>query len=460
MKHPVHVIAVVLVVLTGACEMPPDTRREPDGGASAARLTLLWTGAIEGELHPCKCPATPFGGLARLASLIDQELADDPDALLVDLGDFAGDPIEGAAVDEGIARRERAWITLEALGLMGFRAIVPGERDLTLGVERLLAATRDAGIELLGTNLWRGGPDEPLGLTVLTVETSVGSVALLSVTAPLDEHQLRAAEQGHGRPLVVLEPIPALRLALESVTQRAVLVLLLVHGPTDWARDLLAQVDGVDLCLVAHDSDGPDAPEQIGDSYLITTGHQGHYLGRLQLELREGGGAGIGGSALPVIETVGERSEVAAVVQSLEARQEEAQRALDEANEGRSHPSGAEYIGFSRCGACHAEQANSWYSSPHIDAFHALQQVGWHIEPECFECHTTGFGYAGGFLDRQRTPTLAGVTCEACHGPGDECEGRDRAAIEEATCRACHTSDTSPDFELETWLALVRHGAL
>jgi 2',3'-cyclic-nucleotide 2'-phosphodiesterase (5'-nucleotidase family) len=453
MRNALHPIAVALAAAV-ACEMPPDTR--PDVGVATADLTVLWTGAIEGELYPCSCPHTPYGGLARLASVIETELAADPSALLIDLGDFAGDPIEGAVVDEMIARRERAWITLETLGMMGYRALVPGERDLTLGVDRLQDAAREAGIDLLSTNLWRGEPAEPLGLTEMTIDTDVGPVALLSITAPPDPDQVAAAEQGHGRPLDVLEPVPALRLALRSVTPRAALVLLLAHGPTTWARDLLAQVEGVDLCIVAHDDDDPAIPIEVGDSVLVTTGRRGHALGRLRLRVRSDGGAGIGGAAVAVVEDAGEDPEVAAVVETIGRRQEDAQRALDEANEGASHPSGYEYVGFSRCGPCHGDQASAWYASPHIDAFHALQQIGWHVEPECFECHTTGFGFAGGFVDRQLTPTLAGVTCEACHGPGEECEGRDRAPVED-TCRGCHTADTAPAFDFESSLAQVRH---
>ena len=444
---------LALIVAFG-CEMPPDERVEP----ASATFTLLWTGAITGELDPCDCPYTPFGGLPRLSNAIDQELEYDREALLIDLGDFAGDVVEDSEVDGAIARRERAWLVLEAMGLMGYQALLPGERDLTLGVEDLVDATAGEGIDILGTNLWLGDPDEPLGLTEIRVDTAAGAAALISISEPLDQDELDAAERGHDRPLEVLEPVPALSLAIESARSWAMFVILVAHGPTDWATDLLTQVEGVDLCLVAHHGDGPGDPVAVGDSFLLTTGENGKYLNRLRITLYETGGASIGGAKIEVVEEYGEDPVVVELVENLAEREENAQRALDDANEEAEHPSGQDYVGYSSCGTCHSEQANSWYSTPHIDAFHELQRIGLHIESECFQCHTTGFGYRGGFTSRNATPGLSGVTCEACHGPGDEeCEGSGRVQVDETTCRACHTDATSPEFDFETWVPRIRH---
>jgi Zn-finger protein len=92
------------------------------------------------------------------------------------------------------------------------------------------------------------------------------------------------------------------------------------------------------------------------------------------------------------------------------------------------------------CRACHEGEFQAWSNTTHARAsfdpiFQVyLQQVE---EPgECFACHTTGYNaITGQFM-------LAGVTCEACHGPYRDGHPQESMAIATSTdlCGACHTS--------------------
>lgn len=80
-------------------------------------------------------------------------------------------------------------------------------------------------------------------------------------------------------------------------------------------------------------------------------------------------------------------------------------------------PEGQEYTGAKRCASCHFEQYMQWSKTPHAKALQLLP-AKYAKDPKCLECHTTGFGEPSGFKDAATSAALAGVSCEACHGPG------------------------------------------
>ena len=93
-----------------------------------------------------------------------------------------------------------------------------------------------------------------------------------------------------------------------------------------------------------------------------------------------------------------------------------------------------------RCRECHEAEFKAWSNTTHARAsFDPIFQVYLQQaeEPgECFACHTTGYNaITGQFM-------LAGVTCEACHGPYREGHPEESMVIatSEDLCGTCHPS--------------------
>ena len=99
------------------------------------------------------------------------------------------------------------------------------------------------------------------------------------------------------------------------------------------------------------------------------------------------------------------------------------------------------YVGADKCKMCHKTEYNSWLETGHAkttEKAKASTERKW--GPDCLKCHATNSDEA-----------LAGVQCEACHGPGSEYKNmkvmKDRAAAvaaglvvpTQATCDGCHT---------------------
>jgi len=112
------------------------------------------------------------------------------------------------------------------------------------------------------------------------------------------------------------------------------------------------------------------------------------------------------------------------------------------------------YIGSERCATCHNNIHNDWANTLHSQAYEALEKIGQEKNAECVSCHTVGYGDTGGWVDRATTNDLAGVGCEACHGPAQEHAMnvsdkslRPTINISASVCGKCHTGDHQPNFD-------------
>jgi hypothetical protein len=108
-------------------------------------------------------------------------------------------------------------------------------------------------------------------------------------------------------------------------------------------------------------------------------------------------------------------------------------------------PAKPEYVGADNCKKCHLKHHKSWKATAMAKTFEALKPdqavekkkaasldpaKDFTKDPKCLACHTTGYGTPTGYpappaegkawteAEQQRATRLAGVTCEACHGPG------------------------------------------
>ncbi len=93
-----------------------------------------------------------------------------------------------------------------------------------------------------------------------------------------------------------------------------------------------------------------------------------------------------------------------------------------------------------RCRACHEEEFQEWSGTTHAQAsFDPIFQTylqGVEQPGECFGCHATGYDTNTGQY------VLAGVSCEACHGPyrPDHPDENMMVVDSEILCGHCHTS--------------------
>lgn len=114
--------------------------------------------------------------------------------------------------------------------------------------------------------------------------------------------------------------------------------------------------------------------------------------------------------------------------------------ALSDEVQGNTFSVFGTYQSPQRCRECHEAEFQAWSNTTHAKAsFDPIFQVYLQQaeEPgECFACHTTGYNALTGQF------VLAGVTCEACHGPyrPEHPQESMLVATSEDLCGSCHTS--------------------
>jgi hypothetical protein len=111
------------------------------------------------------------------------------------------------------------------------------------------------------------------------------------------------------------------------------------------------------------------------------------------------------------------------------------------------------YAGAQACEGCHAAVHDPEVLTPHAGAFtNALfASLGGQTNNSCLACHTVGAGLPTGFVSLSKTPTLAGVQCENCHGPAanhaanpDDPTVVPHVELAATMCGGCHNAEYAP----------------
>jgi hypothetical protein len=132
---------------------------------------------------------------------------------------------------------------------------------------------------------------------------------------------------------------------------------------------------------------------------------------------------------------------------------------------GLTGAAGAEdkvYVGSQACKDCHEKEYEKFSKfSRKSHSFSNIKKMEKKLTPEeykgCFQCHTTGYGQAGGFVSEEKTPELKNPGCEVCHGPGSRhAETGDPYDIitqmDTDNCTVCHNEARNSEFNFNPLL--------
>jgi hypothetical protein len=399
---------------------------------------LLFSGEALGMLAPCGCTEPQIGGMPRQAALI-RKFGSDKRAVAVSNGDLIANGDEQSELKLSIYMRY-----FEELK---YAAINVGEKDLAFGIDHLQMLQMNHRVTFVSGNLLDDKGNRPFVPFGVREDSGQRLIAIGSISPTFADEVERTC------PGCRVGPVEPVLEEAHSALQEGDVAVLLYHGDKKEAVEIAKQAPWLCAIVYAHSGDRWSKPETVGKVLLVHGDSQGMDVGEIRI-VKDGASA-VQHSLTPdlVDDPISEgiRDMYAAELKSRDLLEKAPRRPL---------PEGASYVGSAACEACHGDFHETWKASIHAHALATLSKLKHDYDPECVGCHTIGFWYEAGFRTPEKTPQLADVGCESCHGPGgqhiDDWQ-HSMAANGEAACKPCHTIDNSPNFEFKKYWDQIKH---
>lgn len=482
---------------------PSDTATQPPAPLAFPEwpkpaLTLVVTGEQLGYFEPCGCTANQLGGMSRRASLFTKIRSLGWDVRGIDLGSVTR--------RTGTQAKLKFETTLEALRELKYAGLALGPEELGLEAGYLLSqhlTDGDVPLAFLGANLTFFGAKDigtPLSSVVFEVNgVKVGVTSVMSDSIRRSVIPDMTPDQAASAEMLWTDPAEALVSVMQSFDEANVTVrILLAQTTLDESQKLAEDFPKFNIIVRANGfGEGKDHPDRVGNVTMLEVGKKGKAAGVVGLypddpeqpvrfEL-----VTLSGELFP------DSDRMTQLMQGYQDRLKS--EAVVKSDGALPYPTGATFVGASKCGECHTKAFEIWNATPHAHAlesldpankrkgFERLHGVNRMFDPECLSCHVTGwepqeyFRFQSGFLNEEFAEAdsekdlqtlLAGNQCENCHGPGSRhiefIEASNiAAAIKEMrvtkeqaknqSCTKCHDVDNSPNYKFETYWEQVEH---
>lgn len=261
-------------------------------------VTLIFTNDIESAYDPVPAwwrdDLDHIGGIAQLATLINNVRRDEPNVFLFD----AGDIFTGA-----LSRLTDGALMFEFMISMGYDAMAIGNHEFDYGEKILEWQKNQAPFPVLSANLFYKGTDHPFAQRHTIIERDGVRIGVIGVLG--QDAASTAVAPLHIDELDVTDPAEAVQRSVDELRDDVDLIVLLTHQghtapmQTDAEADprldrdidkdiaLADAVEGIDVHFGGHADAGTWEPvvSPRNGTLIMQTFGQATYLGYLQLTL-------------------------------------------------------------------------------------------------------------------------------------------------------------------------------
>ena len=251
--------------------------------SASVSLTILHVNDVHGRIFPyverAIDQAQPVSGAAYLAAMIASERARNPEGTMLL---SAGDMFQGTPVSNLFRGRP----VIEIMNRIGFDAMALGNHEFDWGLEALGQIVRSASFPVVCANMADARRKGPPGVKpYVFVNRKNVKVAIIGLLTPDTAHMTNPKNlDGYA----ISDPEKVAPRLIEEVRRKgAGMVVLLTHLGIDADRSLAASVRGIDVIVGGHSHTPLMDPVRVGKTIIVQAGHNGLYLGVLDLIVDE-----------------------------------------------------------------------------------------------------------------------------------------------------------------------------
>ncbi len=343
-----------------------------------------------------------------------------------------------------LAERHKAQAQMRIFAAMDTAVLTPGRVEFALGADEINKLAQSSKFPLVCSNLKDTQALQAIRPYAL-IERGGKKILVLAIIDP--EDKMIAIKD---KKIAFTDPVAALKKYTADIPHDMLIVA--ARGHRSKVIQWINQVDGIDVLIPAQQSGASSRLQELNGARVWYNNTQGKMISALDVTFNDKGIK----FAAPYNQTIRvelfkDDQAVKAMVEEYNTwlhsyqkkKQEEDARKAAELR--RKHP----YVGNRACQPCHQKQFDGWAKTAHASAINILIQRKKEHENACLPCHTTGMNQ-GGFISMAQTPHLAGVQCEACHGPGEKHLQNPKNKMSpagEQVCRRCHNPARDPVFD-------------
>lgn len=245
--------------------------------AETTKITIIHTN----DTHARLVGTSTEIGFAKIATLIKEAKAANPNTLVLD----AGDTLHGMPI-VNISKGENAVKVLEAAG---YDCMTIGNHDFNYGQERLLELKNISKVEMVSANVLNE-KGESLFTPYVIKEIDGVKIGIFGLTTPETAYKT-SPKNVEG--LTFADPIEISKKMVEELKDKTDVIIALVHIGLDessvvTSKEIAENVGGIDVIIDGHSHTLLEKGLLINDTLIAQTGQYNQNLGYVDIEVKNG----------------------------------------------------------------------------------------------------------------------------------------------------------------------------